>query len=276
MKASLPWRTAAYIGLAVLLLWTLFPFYWMAITGFKTNREINSARPTLWPTQFTTEHVEVLFGRVGFPLHFRNSVVIASATTVISIILGVMGAYALTRLRFRGRRLIGLSIIITYLVPPSLLFIPLFALLRAIGQTNSLQGLVLADLTLTLPFCTWLMIGYFRTMPRELEEAALVDGCDRIGALVRIMIPLAAPAIAVVTLFAFTLSWNEFLYAVVFASSRESMPLTAALANLRSQDVFFWGQMMSMSLLTAIPPVILYFVAQRWIIGGLAVGGVKG
>src|SRR5690606_38657236 len=125
----------------------------------------------------------------------------------------------------RGRKFVGLGIVVTYLVPPTVLFIPLFSLLRAASLTNSLQGLILADMTLTIPFCTWLLVGYFQSMPKELEEAGLVDGCTRVGALIRIVMPLAAPAVAVVALFSFTLSWNEFLYAIVFAQSREVMPL---------------------------------------------------
>jgi multiple sugar transport system permease protein len=276
MRLGLHWKITAYVVLAILLFVTLFPYYWMVNTSFKPSLEIYSPTPTLTPIQATLENYALLFERLGFPLLFRNSLIISGTTTVASILLGALAAYALTRLKFRGRKLFGLGIIITYLVPPTVLFIPLFSLFRSLNLTNTLQGLVAADLTLTLPFCTWLMVGYFRSMPRELEEAALVDGCSRIGALLRIVLPLSAPAVAVVALFSFTLSWNEFLYAIVFAQSREVMPLTAGLATMQAQDVTFWGQMMAMSVLTSLPPVALYFFAQRWITSGLAVGGVKG
>jgi multiple sugar transport system permease protein len=276
MKRHLRWQIAAYISLALLLLWTLFPYYWMAITAFKTPAEIYSPTPTLLPVQWVLDNFTLLFERFRFPLLLRNSTFIATVTTVASIIFGALAAYALTRLHFRGRRLAAVSIIITYLVPPTVLFIPLFSLLKMLSMTNTLQGLIAADLTLTIPFCTWLTVGYFQSLPRELEEAALVDGCSRVETLFRIVMPLAAPAIAVVALFSFTLSWNEFLYAIVFAQSPEVMPLTAGLANMQAQDVTFWGQMMAMSLLTSIPPVVIYFAAQRWITSGLVVGAVKG
>lgn len=276
MRIGIGWKVLSYIILALLLIWTLSPFYWMAITSFKPNKEMYTAEPTLWPTQFVLDHYREIFVSKGFPLLLRNSSIIAAVTTSASIVFGTLAAYALTRLSFRGRRVAGLGLILSYLVPTSVLFIPLFALLHTIGLNNTLQGLILADLTLTIPFCTWLLVGYFQSIPRELEEAALVDGCTRVSALLRIVLPLSAPAVAVVALFSFTLAWNEFLYAVVFTHSRETMPLTAGLANMRAEDIFFWGQMMAMSLMMALPPVILYFVAQRWIIGGLVVGGVKG
>ena len=276
MRTSTGWKVVSYIILALLLIWTIFPFYWMAITSLKPNKEMYTAEPTLWPTQFVLDHYRELFTSKGFPILLRNSSVIAAVTTGTSIVFGALAAYALTRLRFRGRRAAALGLILSYLVPTSVLFIPLFALLHAIGLNNTLRGLILADLTLTIPFCTWLFVGYFRTVPQELEEAALVDGCTPIGALLRVVLPLSAPAVAVVALFSFTLAWNEFLYAVVFTHSRETMPLTAGLANMRAEDIFFWGQMMGMSLLMSFPPVLLYFVAQRWIVGGLVVGAVKG
>jgi multiple sugar transport system permease protein len=276
MKIGNGWKILSYVLLVALLIWTLFPFYWMAVTSFKPNKEMYTAEPTLWPSQFILDHYHDAFTRRDFPILLRNSCIIATVTTGASLAFGALAAYALTRLRFRGRRSAGLFLILSYLVPTSVIFIPLFALLRSIGLTNTLQGLILADLTLTVPFCTWLCVGYFQTVPAELEEAALVDGCTRVSALLRIVLPLSAPAIAVVALFSFTLSWNEFLYAVVFSQSTQAMPLTAGLANMRAQDIFFWGQMMAMSLMMAIPPVALYFVAQRWIIGGLVVGGVKG
>jgi multiple sugar transport system permease protein len=276
MKTNVGWKIVGVVVLALLLVWTLVPFYWMAITSFKPNKEMYTAEPTLWPTRFVLDHYYDIFVRKGFPLFLRNSAIITTVTTVASLAFGGLAAYALTRLNFLGRRMAGVGLIISYVVPASVIFIPLYNLLRSIGLVDTLLGLILADLTLTIPFCTWLLVGYFKTIPKELEEAALMDGCGRVGTLLRIIIPLSAPAVAVVALFSFTLAWNEFLYAVVFSGSKEVMPLTAGLASLRGEDILFWGDIMAMSLLMAIPPVALYLIAQRWVIGGLVIGGVKG
>jgi multiple sugar transport system permease protein len=276
MKTPLVWKIVTYIGLAVLVLWAVAPFYWMIITSFKANKEMYVPVPSLWPSRFILDHYREVLKARGFPMMFRNSVVIATITTSASIVFGGLAAYALARLHFRGRRLAGLSIILTYVVPTSVLFIPLFRLLRSLSLTNTLPGLILADLTSTVPFCTWVLIGYLRDMPKELEDAALIDGCGRVGALVRIVVPLAAPAVVAVALYSMTRAWNEFLYAVVFTTSKSVMPLTAGLANMSSEDVFFWGPMMAMSVLMAVPPVLVYFLAQRWVVGGLVLGGVKG
>ena len=175
-----------------------------------------------------------------------------------------------------GRRWVARSIIFVYLVPPALLFIPLFAVVYTLGLADTVYSLMLTYLTFTVPFCTWLLIGYFKTIPLEIAEAALVDGCGPAGALWRIIVPLALPAMAVVALFSYTLSWNEFLYAMVFVSSDSQKTLTVGLSGLIMGDVFMWGQLMAASVLGSIPPVLIYAVSQKWVVSGLAVGGVKG
>ena len=164
----------------------------------------------------------------------------------------------------------------SYLVPPSLLFIPLFAVLATLSLIDTHQGLILTYLGFSVPFCTWLLMGYFRTVPLELEEAALVDGCSRLGTLVRIILPMSLPALAVVAFFSFTQSWNEFLYANVFVNSVEVRTITTGLTLFIVEDVFFWGPMMGASFLSSLPPVLLYLVFQRWVVKGLTLGGVKG
>ena len=164
----------------------------------------------------------------------------------------------------------------TYLVPGSLLFIPMFQVIYSIGLIDNIVGLMVTYLTFTVPFATWMMIGYFRNVPGELEDAALVDGCSRIQALARIMVPIALPALAVVALFAFTLSWNEFLYALVFIGSDSQKTLTVGLIGLVRGDTFPWGPMMAAALLGALPPTLVYIVSQRWVVSGLAAGSVKG
>jgi multiple sugar transport system permease protein len=262
--------------LAVLLVWTVFPFYWMIVTSIKTNDEIYGPVAALVPTTFTTVHWQELLTRTAFVTQFRNSMIISSSTTLLSMAIGALGAYAIVRLQFAGRSIAARSLIYSYLVPPALLFIPLFQLMSTLNLLNSIQGLILADLTFTVPFCTWLLVGYFKTVPIELEEAALVDGCNRITTLLRITLPLSGPALVVVALFSFTLSWNEFLYALVFNQDANTRPVTAGLTAMAVEDVFFWGRMMAAAALGSLPPIILYTLGQRYVVRGLTVGAVKG
>lgn len=275
------WMIATYIGLIFFLLWTLVPFLWMLLASLKTNKEIYDDF-TLLPKHLYFGHYVKLFTSSGgskasgnFSRWLTNSALVALVVTGISIVLGALAAYSITRLRFTGRAALARGLIFTYLVPNSLLFIPLFTIVARLHLVDSLQSLMLVYPTFTLPFCTWMMSSYFRSIPVELEEAARVDGATRIGALFKIVLPLAAPAVAVVALFAFTQSWNEFLYALVFTNSLASRTVTVGLTQMLGEDVFFWGQMMAGALITAVPPVVLYMVAQRFVIGGLASGGVK-
>jgi ABC-type glycerol-3-phosphate transport system permease component len=272
-------RLLKWVGnilLAMMLIWTLVPFYWMVATSLKKDKEIYGFEATLVPRQPTLDPYRVLFARTPFAKFVRNSTIIAVSTTALSLVFGCLGAYALARLRFPGRGAIARGLVFTYLVPPSLLFIPLFAVMSTLRLVDTYHGLVLAYLGFTVPFSTWLLMGYFRSVPIELEEAALVDGCSRIGTLVRIILPMALPALAVVAFFAFTQAWNEFLYAQVFVSSIDVRTVTAGISLLIVEDVFFWGPMMASAVLSTLPPVILYLIFQRWVVKGLTLGGVKG
>ena len=272
-------RLLKWIGnglLVVMLVWTLVPFYWMIATSLKKDKEIYGFEATLVPRQPTLANYTRLFGTTPFVKYLRNSTIIALGNTLASLVCACLGAYALARLRFPGRGLIARGLVVSYLVPPSLLFIPLFAVLATLSLIDTYQGLILTYLGFSVPFCTWLLMGYFRTVPLELEEAALVDGCSRLGTLVRIILPMSLPALAVVAFFSFTQSWNEFLYANVFVNSVEVRTITTGLTLFIVEDVFFWGPMMGASFLSALPPVLLYLVFQRWVVKGLTLGGVKG
>lgn len=272
-------RLLKWVGnglLAVMLVWTLVPFYWMIVTSLKADREIYGFEATLMPRQPTLAAYQRLFRQTPFVKYIRNSSIIAVTTTAASLILGCLGAYALARLRFPGRTVIARGLVFTYLVPPSLLFIPLFAVMSVLRLTDTHEGLILAYLGFTVPFCTWLLMGYFRSVPLELEEAGLVDGCTRLGALTRIILPMSLPALAVVAFFSFTQAWNEFLYAHVFVNSVEVRTVTTGLTLFIIEDVFFWGPMMGAALLATIPPLVIYLVFQRWVVKGLTLGGVKG
>jgi ABC-type glycerol-3-phosphate transport system permease component len=262
--------------LAVMLVWTLVPFYWMVATSLKRDKEIYGYEATLVPRQPTLEAYQRLLRQTPFLKYVRNSMIIAVTTTIASLVFGSLGAYAIARLRFPGRALIARGLVFTYLVPPALLFIPLFAVMSTLRLTDTHEGLILAYLGFTVPFCTWLLLGYFRSVPIELEEAALVDGCSRLGTLLRIILPMSLPALAVVAFFSFTQAWNEFLYANVFVNSVEVRTITTGLSLFIVEDVFFWGPMMGAAFLSTIPPVVIYLVFQRWVVKGLTLGAVKG
>jgi multiple sugar transport system permease protein len=272
-------RLLRWVGnglLVVLLVWTLVPFYWMIATSLKADREIYGFEATLYPHRPTLAAYGRLFATTPFMKYVRNSTIIAVGNTLLSLAFGCLGAYALARLRFPGRSLIARGLVVTYLVPPALLFIPLFAVMSTLRLIDSHQGLILAYLSFSVPFSTWLLMGYFRSVPLELEEAALVDGCSRLGSLVRIILPMSLPALAVVTFFSFTQSWNEFLYANVFVNSVEVRTITTGLSLFVVEDVFFWGPMMGASFLSTLPPLVMYLIFQRWVVKGLTLGAVKG
>jgi multiple sugar transport system permease protein len=264
------------LTLLLMLLWTAIPIYWMVATSLKKDREIYGYEATLIPQNPTLANYATIFRDTPYLLFLRNSVTVAVASTLLSIVIACLGAYAIARLRFPGRALLARGLVVTYLVPASLLFIPLFAMMSALRLTDTLHGLTLAYLGADVPFCTWLLMGYFASIPVELEEAALVDGCNRITALVRIVLPLALPAIVVVIFFSFTRSWNEFLYAHVFTSTNQARTITTGLAIFMNEDVFFWGPLMASTIISAVPPVAMFLLLQRGVVKGLTLGGVKG
>jgi multiple sugar transport system permease protein len=262
------------VSLAFFVVWTIVPFMWMILASVKTNKEIYQDF-TFLPKEVYFGHYQALLGG-KFGIWMRNSTLIASVATLLSIVLGSLAAYAITRLRFAGRRVIAVGLIFTYLVPSSLLFIPLFQVVAGLNLVDTIYALMVVYPTFTLPFCTWMLTSYFRSIPEELEEAALIDGCTRLGVLMRIVLPLSAPALVVVCLFSFTQAWNEFIFALVMTNSVAARTVTVGLTQMLGEDVFYWGQMMAGALITALPPVIMYTLAQRLVVRGLAVGGVKG
>jgi len=274
-QSQLVRRIVLTSGLLFFGLWTIVPLYWIVVTAIKPNLLIYR-EPTIFPTQVTAEHFVFVLTRTPFLQYVKNSVLVTLVTSGLAMVIGTLAAYAIVRLTFRGREWFARAAVVTYLVPGSLLFIPMFQVIYSIGLIDNIVGLMVTYLTFTVPFATWMMIGYFRNVPGELEDAALVDGCSRVQALARIMIPIALPALAVVALFAFTLSWNEFLYALVFIGSDSQKTLTLGLIGLVRGDTFPWGPMMAAALLGALPPTLVYIVSQRWVVSGLAAGSVKG
>jgi multiple sugar transport system permease protein len=272
-------RTSLTLRVLILIpfmLFVLFPFYWAIVTSFKTTPQISERSSIFWPSPWTWDQYVQLITSTPFLTWFKNSAIVAGASTIISVALASLAAYALSRLKFVGAGLLTTLLLVTYLLPGTMLFIPLYETLTNLGLINSYGALIVTYPTFLLPFATWVMIGYFRSIPVELEEAAMIDGASRLYAFWRITLPLAAPAILSVTLFAFTNAWNEFLFAFVFITSESLRTLPIGLQSLVVGDILPWGELMAASLLTAIPVAVLYIYAQKFLVGGLTVGAVKG
>ncbi len=267
---------ARVVVLLPFMSFVLFPFYWVLITSLKTTPQISERRSIFWPEPFTLEQYRSLIFDTPFLTWLWNSVLVALVSTLLSVGFAALAAYALSRLRFLGAGLLTTCLLITYLLPGTLLFIPLYQILSSIGIINSYAALMVTYPTFLLPFATWVLLGYFRSIPVELEEAAMIDGASRLYTFWTITLPLAAPAILSVTLFAFTNAWNEFLFAFVFITSESLRTLPIGLQSMVVGDILPWGELMAASLLTAIPVAVLYIYAQRFLTGGLTVGAVKG
>ena len=266
----------SYTILVVLALMVLFPFYWMTVTSFKSEDQMRSLVSMFWPKPFATENYEQLVRKTEFVAWYKNSVFVAVSSTLLATAVGTIGAYALARLKFFGRGFLASATLITYLVPPSILFIPLYAQMRNLGLANSLAGLIAAYPSFTVPFVTWLLMGYFESIPEELEEAAMIDGATRFGAFYRVVLPLSMPGVLAAGLYAFTQAWNEFLYALVFITDGKLRTLPVGLASFITGDVYGWGSLMSGAVLTTLPVIAAYIYLQKYMVEGLTAGSVKG
>jgi len=266
----------AYGFLGALLIIVLFPFYWMTITSLKSEDQMRSLVSMFWPSPVVLDNFRQLLTRTDFVAWFGNSAIVAISSTLLATAIGTLGAYALARLRFLGRAFMSSAVLITYLVPPSILFIPLYAQMRSLGLADSRAGLIAAYPSFTVPFVTWLLMGYFESIPVELEESAMIDGATRFGAFRRIILPLAAPGVLAAALFAFTQAWNEFLYALVFITDVKLRTLPVGLSTFITGDVYGWGYLMAGAVLTTLPVIAAYIYLQKYMVEGLTAGGVKG
>ncbi|GIF22727.1 sugar ABC transporter permease [Paractinoplanes tereljensis] len=264
------------VALAGLLAFVLGPLYWIAVTAFKSEGQVVTREHDLWPTPWTLEQFGALFTNQPFGRWYLNTVLVSAASTLVALACAVLAGYALARLRFRGAQGFTVTVLLTYVMPGALLFIPLYQLLIGVRLTDSLWSLVLTYPTFTLPFATWLLSGYFASIPIELEEAALVDGCTRVQAFGRIVLPLAKPGLLAVALFTLTNAWNEFLFAFVFITKDEYKTLPVGMQSMIAGDVVPQGQLAAASLLVSIPVVIMYALGQRFLTEGLTAGAVKG
>lgn len=266
-----------YLPLAVFVFVLLFPFYWMAITAVKPNSQLtdyNNFSP-FWVVKPTLDHIKYLLFETSYPGWLWNTVVVAVCATVLSLAASVFAAYAIERVRFSGSRPVGLLIFLAYLVPPSILFIPLAVIVFKFGMYDSKLALIFTYPTFLIPFCTWLLMGYFRSIPFELEESALVDGASRWQILIKVILPLAVPGLISAGIFAFTLSWNEFIYALTFIQSSENKTVpVGVLTELVRGDVFEWGSLMAGALFGSLPVVILYSFFVDYYVSSMT-GAVK-
>ena len=275
-------QIANYLALLPYLFFVLFPFYIIFITSLKSKQEINNlGESPFWTTGIATENFTYLYTNTGFFEHWMvNTLIVTTISTIISVSVGTLAAYALARLRFRGVELFGVAVFIIYLVPQSLLFIPLTDVINAIDDIvpirDTIWSLILTYPTFLIPFVTWLLMGYFRTIPVEVEECAYLDGCSRLSALWRVVLPMAIPGIVCAILFSYTLSWNEFLYSLVFIQDETQKTLSVGVfTELIRGDIYYWGSLMAACMLGTIPIIILYGFLMDYYTSGLTQGAIK-
>ncbi len=276
-------RTALYLAALAFTAFAVFPFYWMLLTAFKQNKDLYvggtdlSHIPWIFNLRPTMEHVNLLFQQTLYVTWVRNTVLIGAAVVVITVVLAIPAGYSLARLTGRWGERLGIGIFLTYLVPPTLLFIPFSRLIAVLGLQNSVWALILVYPTFTVPFCTWLMMGFFRSIPRDIEEQAMIDGYSRLAVIHKVVLPLAVSGILTAVIFAFTQVMQDFVYALTFISSLDKMTVSLGVpVALVRGDVFYWGSLMAACLFTSIPIAIVYNLFIDRFIAGLTAGALKG
>jgi multiple sugar transport system permease protein len=270
---------ASYVFLTIFAIFFLIPPYYMVVTALKSDAEVARmvTNPWIIADGLTLDQFRILLTQTDFLIFFRNTAIVTVCVVCITMVVSVLAAFSLGRMRFWGSGILATGIFLTYLVPDTLLFIPLFQIVKAVGLLNSYWGMVLVYPTLTVPFCTWIMIGYFQSIPKELDEAALIDGAGHLQMLTKIFIPVALPGIIAATIFAFTVSWAEFVYPMAFLYSSDQQVLTVGtVTSLIRADVYKWGMLMAGALVAAAPPLIIYAFLMDYYIAGLTAGATKG
>ena len=275
-KRSRLMRTTATYGILIIaLLWTIFPIYWMIKSSLTLNEEMYVARPPLFSNVITFDHYIDLIYNTSFMHNVWNSFAIAAITTIICLAIGILGSYAMTRLKYPGRSFFRNSIIISYLMPTAVLFVPMYVFVSSLGFYDNKYALLIIYPTFVVPYCCYMLISYFKAIPYALEEAALIDGCNRLQTLWYIIMPIALPGIAVVATFAFTMAWNEYLYAMIMTTSNVQKTATVAISGFKYADSAIWGRIMSASVVCSLPVTLLYIAAQSMLILGKYEGSVK-
>jgi multiple sugar transport system permease protein len=267
-----------YANLTPYVFFALFPFYFMLVTSFKSNAELYNLKSVPFLVESPiADHYSFLFFRTEFLTWMTNSLIISVVSTAISLVLAILAGYSLARLRYRGVGSFGTAVFITYLVPPTLLFLPLSQVVVWLGISDTIWSLIVTYPTFLVPFSTWLLMGYFRTIPKEVEECALVDGATRLQTLFKIVLPMAIPGIVCAALFGFTLTWNEFTYALTFVSqTANKTAVVGVTADLIRGDIYYWGSLMAGAILASVPIVVVYVLFLDYYVSGLTAGAVKG
>ena len=268
-------RAIAFVIIISFLITIIFPLYFMAITAFKSEREIYSEL-TWFPREPTLQNFRDVIGSFRIPIYVRNSAIVALSTTGIVLVIATLAAYSLTRLRYPGRSAMARGVLFVYLIPGSLMFIPMYLIIIRLRLQDTYLGLIIANMTFSVPFCTWLLMGYLRNISVEMEEAALIDGCTRLSSLWHIVIPLSVPGMVASSIFTFNGVWNEFIFALILTQDERHRMLSVGLSNFYRTDYYMIGPMMAGSLIAMTPVVVLYIISQRYVVSGLAAGAVKG
>ncbi len=263
------------LSVLALMVVILAPFYWIFTSSVKEPQEIIARRPTLFPQSFTFEHYDKLLYHSPFPTYLRNSLIVAIGTMIITVVLATLAAYGLYRLRFPGRQMLFRIILITYAFPGVLLLVPMYDMMSRLGLVDRLTALVIVDVTLAAPFAVWMLQAFFRTIPQELEEAAALDGATRLGIIVRILLPLAAPGVAAIAIFAFITSWTEYLFSSILIVSEANRTVPVGLAGIIGQYQVDWGLLLAGATATALPVLVLFGLVGRNFVEGLTAGAVR-
>jgi ABC-type glycerol-3-phosphate transport system permease component len=254
----------------------IFPIYWAGVTSFQYREQLYVFPPPFVPGKLSLGNYRDVFQGSGLAGWLWNSFLVSAAATAFSVVLSALGAYSLSRFRYRGRGAMGYLILVTQMLPPTLLVIPIYLIFRDLRLVDTLTGLVLAYTTFALPLCVWMLKGFFDTIPRELEEAAQVDGCSRMGAFVRVVLPLSTPGIAATSFYAFIVAWDEYLLSRTLISTESRWVSSVGLSSFIGAYTTSWDQMMAASLVVALPPLVIFFFLQRYLVSGLTSGALKG
>jgi ABC-type glycerol-3-phosphate transport system permease component len=274
-RPGLP-RPLIIIGSILLVFVCLFPFWWMALSSVKTLRELYTIPPIWWPSMPTFDNYYKVLFESNIPRYFLNSIVISVGSTALALVLAIFASYGFARFDFRGKPLLQSLVLVGQLLPTAAIIVPLFITLRVLGLVNTYWGLILVYMIITLPLSVWMLTSYFKSIPVELDEAAIIDGASRLGCLLRITLPLSLPGLASVTVYAFVTTWNEFIFALCFATDSSVKTLPIGLAEFSTEFNTDWGAVMAASVVMTLPIAILFLSMQRLFVGGLTAGATKG
>jgi ABC-type glycerol-3-phosphate transport system permease component len=268
-------KAMLYIIIIIVLTFILFPIYWTFVNSLKPISEIRTQSARLIPAQPTLENYRSVTRRTEFQRYLLNSLVVTTAVVFLSILVSIFTGYALSRYSFFGKQAFSIGLLASQTLPPILLIIPLFLILRKIGLVNTYQGLTLTYLTIVLPFSSWMLRGYFDTIPVELEQAAMIDGCSRVGTVFRVVLPLSAPGVAAVAIFSFILAWQDYLFALTIMTSQKMMTATVGIASFIGAEEIKWGQMGAFASIMIAPTIVFFVLVQKFVVQGLTMGAVK-